>query len=58
MISDEEFTRILLEKGLITDAQAEEVKVEAKAKGIPVYYLLLEKQIIRDDQIAKVLSQT
>lgn len=56
MISDEELTRILLEKELITDSQAEEAKVEAKAKGTPVYYLILEKQILRDEQIAKVLA--
>ncbi len=57
MLSDEQLTGILLEKGLLTDAQAEEIKVEAKAKGTSAYYLLLEKQLVPDNQIAKVLSQ-
>ena len=56
MITDEELTKVLLGKELITDSQAEETKVEAKAKGIPVYYLILEKQILRDAQIAKILA--
>jgi type IV pilus assembly protein PilB len=56
MIPDEELTKILLEKGLITDSQSEETKVEAKSKGISAYYLLLEKQFIRDEQIAKVFA--
>lgn len=56
MIPDEELTKILLEKELITDAQAEETKVEAKSKGISTYYLLLEKQLVTDDQLAKILS--
>lgn len=56
MISDEELARILLEKELITDSQAEEAKIEAQAKGFPLYYLLLDKQIIRDEEIAKVLA--
>lgn len=57
MISDEELIRVLLEKGLLTDAKAQEAKVEAQTKGTPVYYLLLEKQFVRDEQIAKVLAQ-
>lgn len=57
MLPDEEFTRIFLEKELITDAQAQELKVEAKAKGTPVYYLVLEKQLLSDDQIAKTMAE-
>ncbi|MEX1068380.1 MAG: ATPase, T2SS/T4P/T4SS family [Patescibacteria group bacterium] len=56
MISDEDLTKILLEKELITDSQAEETEVEAKSKGISAYYLLLEKQIVRDGQLAKILA--
>jgi len=56
MISDEELAKVLLEKELITDSQAEETKVEAKSKGISAYYLFLEKQFVRDEQIAKVLA--
>ena len=57
MISDEELIKVLLEKGLITDSQAEETKVEAKSKGISVYYLLLEKQFVRDEQLANIFSE-
>ena len=57
MIPDEELAKILLEKKLITDSQAEETQVEAKSKGISAYYLLLEKQVVKDDQLAKILSE-
>lgn len=57
MVSDAEFARILLEKEFLTDAQATELKVEAKAKGLPLYYLVLERQLMRDDQIAQAMAQ-
>src|SRR3990167_5551535 len=56
MIADDELIKVLLEKGLITDSQAEETKVEAKSKGISVYYLLLEKQFVRDGELSKIFS--
>ncbi|OGC56120.1 hypothetical protein A2797_02035 [candidate division WWE3 bacterium RIFCSPHIGHO2_01_FULL_48_15] len=57
MLSNEEFARILKEKGFLTDAQNEDLKVEATARKIPLYYLLLEKQLLHDDQIAKVMVE-
>ncbi|GMR19178.1 MAG: type IV-A pilus assembly ATPase PilB [Patescibacteria group bacterium] len=57
MVSNEEFTRILLERELITDSQAEELKVEAESKKVPVYYLVLEKQFVTDGQIAGTMAQ-
>lgn len=57
MISDEELIKILLDNKLITDSQAEETKVEAKSKGISAYFLLLEKQLFRDEQLAKILAE-
>lgn len=57
MLSNDQFAQVLLEQGFLTDTQAKELEVEAKAKGISLYYLLLEKQLMHDDQIAKAMSK-
>jgi len=56
MLSNEEFLKILQDKGLIKLSDAEELKIESKAKGTPAYYLVLEKQLANDEQIAKVMT--
>ena len=56
MASNEVFAQVLLDKGIINKSQAEEIQVESRAKGTPVYYLVLERQLATDEQIAKIMS--
>ncbi|NIT04367.1 hypothetical protein GTO10_05665 [Candidatus Saccharibacteria bacterium] len=57
MISNEEFVKYLLEKKLVTPADAENLKSEAQAKGTAAYYLALEKQLVTDEQITKLMGE-
>lgn len=57
MLSNEEFAQVFKDKGLITDSQAEELKALAISKRVSVYSLILDKQLLRDNQIAGVMAK-
>lgn len=57
MLPNADFLAVLKDAGLLTINDVSEVENEAKAKGTPAYYLVLERQLATDDQIAKTMAK-
>src|SRR3972149_8033893 len=57
MLPNADFLAVLKDAGLLTITDVSEVEIEAKAKGTPAYYLILERQLATDDQIAKTMAK-
>ena len=57
MLLNADFLAVLKDAGLLTINDVSEIENEAKAKGTPAYYLVLERQLATDDQIAKTMSK-
>lgn len=57
MLPNEDFLGVLKEAKLIKPIDVSEIEIEAQAKGTPAYYIVLERQLASDDQIAKTLAK-